>query len=50
MSYFDLFYALVAITVLLARLVYVKQAQGEPVVIPSGQAVSPLRPDPLTSS
>jgi probable O-glycosylation ligase (exosortase A-associated) len=50
MSYFDLFYALVAITVLLERLVYVQQPQGEPVRVAPGQAVSALRQGSLASS
>jgi probable O-glycosylation ligase (exosortase A-associated) len=49
MSYFDLFYALVAITVLLERLVYAQQPQGEPVCVAPGQAVPALRPGSLAS-
>jgi probable O-glycosylation ligase (exosortase A-associated) len=50
MSYFDLFYALVAITVLLERLVYVQQPQGEPVLVAPGQPIPSLRQRPLASS
>ena len=51
MSYFDLFYALVAITVLLERLVYVQQPLGEPVRVAPGPALPALRQGrPLASS
>jgi probable O-glycosylation ligase (exosortase A-associated) len=50
MSYFDLFYALVAITVLLERLVYAQQPQGEPVPVYPGQPVPALRRGPPLAS
>jgi hypothetical protein len=50
MSYFDLFYALVAITVLLERLVYAQQPQGAPVLVAPGQPMPALRQGPLASS
>jgi probable O-glycosylation ligase (exosortase A-associated) len=51
MSYFDLFYALIAITVLLERMVYAQLAQDRaPPVIAVGQSIPALRHGPLASS
>ena len=50
MSYFDLFYALVAITVLLERLVFVSQPEGQTLPAAIAQTIPALRPGPLASS
>lgn len=50
MSYFDLFYALVAITVLLERLVFVRQPEGQPVSAAIAHTFPTLPRRPLASS
>jgi probable O-glycosylation ligase (exosortase A-associated) len=49
MSYFDLFYALVAITVLLEKLVYVRLPEDQPLPAAIGHPTPALRPGRLAS-